>query len=421
MESFAIHGDLVYASAPDRAELLPAHYTVCEDGICAGVFRELPDRYAGLPVEEFGGMLVTPGYTDLHLHAPQHPNVGLGMDLELLDWLEQLTFPAEARFADPDYAEKAYTCFVRELRQGMTTRACVFATVHVPATIRLMELLEDSGLVTMVGKVNMDRNAPDTLRETSAQRSLWDTEAWLEQIAGRFRHTAPIITPRFVPSCTAALMEGLGAIAAVYGLPIQSHLSENLSEIQLVHELHPDCPDYGSVYEKYGLMESGTVMAHCIYLTEAEIELMRRRGVFLAHCPTSNSNVRSGIAPIRNYLERGLHVGLGSDVSGGHTLDMAAVIQEALRVSKLLWRLDPGAPRPLKAAEAFYLATRGGGAFFGRAGAFLPGFAFDAVVVDDARLQTVRSCTPEERFEKFVYLSGSQDVRAKYVDGVRLF
>ena len=115
MGAFAIRGNLIYATAPDRVELLPAHYVVCEDGVCTGVFKELPARYAGLPLEDFGDQLVIPGYTDLHVHASQYPNVGLGMDLELLDWLDQLTFPAEARYADLPYAEAEYARFVRHI------------------------------------------------------------------------------------------------------------------------------------------------------------------------------------------------------------------------------------------------------------------------------------------------------------------
>ena len=421
MASLVLKGTILHAPTPGALEIKADSYLVCERGLCVGVFQELPAAYAALPVEDFGNKLILPGYTDLHLHASQYADLGLGMDMELLDWLEKLTFPEEARFADLQYAKRVYAPFTARLRQGFTTNAVLFATVHTPATLYLMEALEASGLYTLVGRVNMDRNCPDYLREADADAALANTETWLARCAGHFDRTAPILTPRFVPSCTGRLMAGLGTLAGSRALPVQSHLSENLSEIDWVRRLHPDCANYAAVYNQYGLLGERTVMAHCVHLTEAELDCLCRTGTYIAHCPTSNSNVRSGIAPICRYLDAGAHIGLGSDISGGHTLDMSEVLREALRVSKLLWRLGGGQYAPLRAAEAFYLATRGGGAFFGDCGAFLPGFRFDAVVVDDRRTGGSALSDLEQRFEKYIYLCTEQDICAKYVAGVRLF
>ncbi|MGI5936673.1 MAG: amidohydrolase family protein [Oscillospiraceae bacterium] len=421
MNTFVLHGDVIHAPAPSQLEMCPDSWLVCENGFCAGVFDELPERFSNLPVFDFGDMIIIPGYVDLHLHAPQYQNCGLGMDMELLDWLEAQTFPTEARFADVSYADAEYTRFVEDLARSATTRACVFGTIHRESTMLLMEKLEKSGLRSMVGKVSMDRNCPDDLREESPGAALESVESWLEETRGRFSNTAPIITPRFVPSCSNELMEGLGAVAGRYGLPVQSHLSENLSEVDWVLELCPDCPNYASVYDKFGLMGERTIMAHCVHLTEEEMDIMGERGAYVAHCPTSNVNIRSGIAPVRKFLDRGLKVGLGTDVSGGHTLDMAEVIRQALGLSKLLWRLGSEELRPLKTAEAFYLATRGGGSFFGRVGAFLPGFEFDAVVIDDRDISPGSGRDLERRFEKMIYLSSSRNVCAKFVAGSRLF
>lgn len=420
MKAFALHGDFLWATAPGELALRPSAWAVCdEEGKCAGVFDELPEIYASLPVKDFAGRLIIPGYTDLHLHAPQYRNIGLGMDRELLDWLEELTFPEEARFEDAAYAETVYGDFVKELRRGFTTRAAVFATVHGPATLRLMELLERSGLRTLVGKVNMDRNCPDYLREADAETSLEETEAWLSALAGRFQNTAPILTPRFVPSCSLPLMEGLGALAELYGLPVQSHLDENRDEIKWVKKLHPEYENYAAVYDGAGLLGPGTLMAHCIYMTDAECDLMKQRGAWVVHCPSSNANVRSGIAPIRKYLNLGLNVGLGSDISGGSSLDMAAIVRDSLAASKLLWRLEGTGPH-LKAAEVFYLASRGGGGFFGKAGAFEEGFDFDAVIVDDSAW-ALPGEDMSRRFEKMIYRACAGDVKGKYVAGRRVF
>ena len=175
----------------------------------------------------------------------------------------------------------------------------------------------------MVGKVNMDRNSPDYLREKSWRESVSRTEEYIDELKG-FKNVRPIITPRFVPSCTDELMEGLKGIIEKTGLPVQSHLSENPEEIAWVKELCPDCPTYGDVYDKYGMLSASSIMAHCVHLTEREIMLLKDRGAFVAHCPESNMNLASGIAPVSRLLHEGINVGLGSDVAGGTTLSIPA-------------------------------------------------------------------------------------------------
>ena len=159
-ESFLLKGDLCYSKDSTHLETVANGVLVCLEGRCAGVFPRVPEQYQGLPRYDFSGRLVVPGLVDLHVHAPQYAYRGLGMDMELLDWLNTNAFPEEAKFADLDYAQRAYSLFVEDLRRGATTRAAVFATLHGPATRVLMELLEASGLCAFVGKVNMDRNSP---------------------------------------------------------------------------------------------------------------------------------------------------------------------------------------------------------------------------------------------------------------------
>ena len=420
MTPFALRGCLIWSSAPDAVELRPGAYAVCgADGRCAGVFDALPAEFAGIPVRDLGDTLIVPGYSDLHTHAAQYRHRGLGMDLTLIDWLERLTYPEEARFADAAFARDVYGRFAAELRAGFTTRACIFASAHREGTEILMEALEETGLRTLVGKVNMDRNAPETLRERDAAFVREDTERWITE-AGRFSRTRPILTPRFVPSCTPAAMEVLAELRRIYRLPVQSHLDETPEEIAWVRELCPEAESYAAVYDAAGMLGPDCVMAHGIYLTDGEMDLLRRTGTFLAHCPASNSNVRSGIAPIRKYLDAGLRVGLGTDISGGHTLDMAQAVRDALAVSRLLWRLSPEHPTHLSAAEAFWLATAGGGAFFGKVGKFEPGYEFDAAAVDDGAWAEPGD-DPDVRFQKMIYNAGSRNVVAKYVAGERLF
>ena len=421
MMPFALRGNIIWAPARGELALRPRAYAVCdENGLCAGVFDALPEAYASLPVRDLGEALVVPGYSDLHTHAAQYRHMGLGMDYTLIEWLDELTYPEEARFADPAHAADVYGRFAAELAAGFTTRACIFASAHREGTEILMDLLDRTGLKTLVGRVSMDRSAPDYIRERDAVWALAETERWLDETTNRFENTKPILTPRFVPSCTPELLTGLGRLCGERQLPVQSHLDETPEEVAWVRELCPDSESYAAIYDEYGLLGPDTVMAHCIYLTEPEIALMKERGAFIAHCPASNYNVRSGIAPVRKYLDAGLHIGLGTDISGGHTLDMAQAVRDALTVSRLLWRLGGGELAHLSAAEAFWLATAGGGAFFGKVGKFEPGYAFDAAAVDDGRWSGAGDSL-DVRFRRFIYSARSENVIAKYVAGRRLF
>lgn len=422
--AFVIKADICYSTSLQTVETCENGYLVCRDGRCAGVFPHLPKEYRDLPLIDCTGCLAVPGLVDLHVHAPQYTFRGLGMDLELLDWLNTHTFPEESRYNDPDYANRAYQAFVHDMTWGPNTRACVFATLHTDATIHLMDLLEESGLCTMVGKVNMDRNSPDDLRETDAAAAASATENWLDQIEGRYRHTWPILTPRFIPSCTDRLMEELCTIQQRRHLPVQSHLSENRGEIAWVKELCPDARNYGDAYHRFGLFggqECPTIMAHCVYSEGEELELLKEQQVFVAHCPASNTNLSSGIAPVRRFLTEGVPVGLGSDVAGGTHTSIFRAMADAIQVSKLRWRLVDADLAPLTAAEAFYLGTAGGGAFFGKVGSFLPDYEFDAVILDDSRYTPAGILSPMERLERSIYLSDERDLRHKFVQGRQLF
>ena len=421
--SFALRGDLCWSRDPQHLNTLRDGWLICVDGQSAGVFRSLPEKYANLPVEDWSGHLVIPGLVDLHVHAPQYTFRGLGMDLELLDWLDRHAFPEETGYADLEYARKAYIRFVDDMKRGPNTRACVFATIHAPATLLLMDLLEKSGLVAMVGKVNMDRNSPDTLREASPEAAEETTRRWLEDAAGRYERVAPIITPRFTPSCTDDLMARLGRLRREFGVPVQSHLSENRGEVALVQELCPWSKFYGDAYDRFGLFggDHSCIMAHCVLSGSEEIALMKKRGVYVAHCPQSNTNLASGIAPVRRYLDEGLNVGLGSDVAGGSTLSIFRAMADAIQVSKLRWRLQEQSLAPLTAPEAFWLGTAGGGAFFGRVGSFDPGYELDAVVLDDSRTAPVLPLAVEDRLERAIYLSEDRDVVKKFVRGTALW
>lgn len=421
MENYAIKGDICYSKSSHELSVIENGYAVCENGRCAGVFRKLPDCYHGVACYDYEGKLIIPGLVDLHAHAPQYPFRGLGMDLELIDWLNTHTFAEEAKYADMEYADRAYDIFIEDFRNSATVRACIFGTIHAQATLLLMRKLESAGLKAYVGKVNMDRNSPAYLCEESAEKSAGDTENWILQSMD-FEHVKPILTPRFTPSCSDGLLERLSALQKKYNLPVQSHLSENLGEIEWVKKLCPGTAFYGESYDRHGLFGGScpTVMAHCVYSGDDEVELMKKQGVFIAHCPESNANLASGVAPVKTYLAKGMKVGLGSDMAAGSSLSIFKAMAMAVQCSKLRWRLHDASVAPLTFEEVFYLATKGGGEFFGKVGSFEAGYEFDAAVLDDSLMKHPQQLNVKERLERMLYVAEDRNIIAKYVGGKRL-
>lgn len=422
--NFVIKGDIAYSETKDKIRTVKDGYIVCEDGKSAGVFEKLPEKYSSLELFDFGGKLVIPGMVDLHIHAPQYAFRGMHMDEELLDWLSKYTFVEESKYEDDEYADKAYSMFADSMKASATTRVSVFATMHRKATMILMDKMEKTGLVSYVGKVNMDRGAPEQILDTSADMSAYNTFGFINDALKRFERTMPILTPRFIPACSNELLSELREIVHTYGLPIQSHLSENPGEVELVKELMPESEFYADGYARFDLFgkDTKTVMAHCIYSSEKEIELMRENGVFVAHCPSSNMNLCSGIAPIRKYLDLGIRVGLGSDVAAGESESIFGEIKKAIEVSKLYNRYINENDKSLTFPEAFFLATLSGGEFFGKVGSFEKDYELDAIVLDDEKELHPQELDICERLERSVYLGIDKNrILTKFVRGKRIF
>ena len=420
-KNFALKGNIIYSKNKSEIVSNPG-YVICENGECMGFFEKLPEKYLALECIDYGDHLIIPGLVDLHVHAPQYTYRGLGMDLELIDWLNSNAFPEESKYQDLPYAKAAYEIFVNDLKKSATTRACIFGTLHKDATLLLMDMLEQSGIRGYVGKVNMDRNSPDDLREKSVKEAVETTRQWILE-SKRFQNVKPMLTPRFIPSCTDELMKKLKELQEEYQLPMQSHLSENLGEIAWVQELCPDSKFYGDAYRQFGLFGGScpTIMAHCVHSSEEELALMKEQGVFIAHCPQSNTNLASGVAPIRLYLDQDQKMGLGSDVAGGAHLSIFRAMTDAIQCSKLRWRLQDQSLKPLKFEEAFYLATKGGGEFFGNVGSFEEGYEFDAVVLSDSTLLHPQELNPKERLERIAYLGDDRCVKFKYAGGELIY
>lgn len=415
-----LKGNIVSAPELGRLEVTEQGYLVAENGVIAGVYPVLPAQYAGAAVEDHGDCLIVQSFADLHLHAPQYPMLGMGMDRPLLDWLNAYAFPTEARFADPDYARAVYRQLAHELASRGTTRVCMFSSLHTDATLILMEELEKAGLTGCVGKVNMDRNAAPGLLEETTEKSMRETLRWLDACQD-FSHIKPILTPRFTPSCTDELMAFLGKLAAERNLPVQSHLSENRAEIELVRQLHPDCRQYWETYAKYGLWNSRTLMAHCVWSDARERQAMKDAGVTAVHCADSNQNICSGTAPVRVMLNEGVKVVLGSDIAGGDHLDMFDVVSSAIRASKARRMLDGWQTEFLTVAEGWYLGTSAGAEWFGEQPGFAAGNSLHAMVLADDALPQPRPLTPAERLERAVYRRQEGAVRAVWSAGRKIY
>jgi guanine deaminase len=407
---------ILFTKERSHFEVLENGYVAVENGCVTGVSTNLANLDGqNAEVIDFGNCLLIPAMNDMHVHAPQVHNQAVAMDLELLPWLQSYTFPEEAKFADIHYAERMYRRFLHTQWLFGTMRSVVFGTIHTESTRLLMKLYQEAGMGALVGKVAMNRHCPENLSE--------DVDAAIagnEQLIAEFNQpnalVRPIITPRFVPSCTPELLKACGKLAAQYQLPVQSHLSENTSEIAWVAELEPESQNYGDAYNRYGLFgQTPTIMAHCVWTHGSELELMKRNGVMVAHCPTSNFNIASGMAPIRMFLEEGLCVGLGSDISGGHDLNMFRMLVYAIQVSKMQYQQDHSKPF-LTLSEIFWIATKSAGSFFGKVGSFEPGYEFDALVIDDSVLH------PSEysllhRLERFIYVGDDRQIVHRFCRG----
>lgn len=416
-----LRGALVYAAAPDELICIKDGFIAVNNGVveASGEIKHIPKSYINAQTLCYSDSIIIPSFVDMHLHAPQFPMLGMGMDLPLIEWLNAYTFKTEAIYKNEDFARRSYALLAKALMARGTTRVVMFSSIHVPATLILMEELEKAGITGYVGKVNMDRNSsPDYIETTKG--SLEATGLFIKEATARFKTIKPIITPRFTPSCTDELMCGLGELAKEYELPVQSHLTENITEIEWVKELCPTLEQYWETYDACGLWKQNTVMAHCVHSDARERAAIKRAGIMVAHCPDSNTNIYSGIAPIRKMLTEGIRVGLGTDIAGGASLSMMNAIAAAIRVSKLRYYYShfDESERFLTMTEAFYLATTAGQEYFDCKCGFEEGKPLHALVLNEARLcEPVRELTLPERLERLIYADDDRNIIARFSQG----
>ena len=345
-----------------------------------GPWAELAPSFAGVPTEHFPGRIIAPGFVDLHLHFPQVDVIGSPAE-GLLPWLENFTFPQEKRFSAQGHSAQVATFFIAELLRNGVTTALAFASSHPESVHALFAKAQKNQLRLIAGKVLMDQHSPEGVRDETGQ-SLRDTEALIQRWHGVDR-LGYAITPRFVPSCSAAQLRGAGELAAKYpDVWIQSHVAENRDEIAWVRALHPEARSYLSVYEQFGLMRPRAIYAHCIHFDDEDRALMRSTGAAAAVSPTSNLFLGSGFFDYAGADRVGFGYGLASDVGGGtsfspfHTMLAAYYVGRegqtktgvSLNPQHLWWQHTAGA------AQALGLA--------GVVGNLLPGCEADFVVLN---------------------------------------
>lgn len=435
---------------PERGrvdQLENAVFAIASDGTIEALLRPGSGDYQALVTRaETRGVLhrldpdsyLIPGLIDLHIHAPQWPQLGKALDAPLEEWLLTYTFPLEAKFADHDFASAVYDELVRTLLAHGTTTAVYFGSVDFEANVILAQTCLRHGQRALVGKVAMDHpeQCPEYYRDDSAASALEDTSRFIETVQQMqpvgSSMVLPAITPRFIPSCTDTLLQGLGALAATTGCHVQTHCSE--SDWEVAHVRDRLGQSDAEALDGFGLLTGRTILAHSNYITAADMTLLAKQGAAIAHCPLSNAYFANAVLPVRQALIRGINVGLGTDISGGFSPSIFDAARHALVASRhAASGTDPHVPResrgagtePLSAADVFWLATAGGGRSLSLPiGLFRPGYAFDAICVRSNAANSAFRVdpamdSPADILEKLVLTSDRSCISDVWVNGSR--
>lgn len=390
------------------------------------------------------GSFLLPGFIDMHTHAPQYRNLGVGYDDALLEWLEKCTFPEETWYgiAESESMENyrarissVYGPMVRHYLACGTTTACYFGSLQLSANKILVDEIKRNGQRALVGQTCMDCRSPATYVKDSAL-NLEDTKEFVRYIragaesegaqgvdSGTSKLVMPVITPRFALSCTSDLLKDLGDYANTESIHVQSHMSENKAEIAWAQECFPSSTGYGNIYDVNGLLTDKTFMAHCIHTTEEELKTFKEKQVAISHCPCSNFALSSGVMDMRRTLSAGIRVGLGTDVAGGYSVSLLDTMRQAIIASKVIFFQKGAESPPLKMHEVVYLATLGGAVALGmedKIGSFSVGKQFDALLVDPAANPIPVAKEAESLYtsmQRFVFTGDDRWIKQVFVCG----
>jgi guanine deaminase len=433
-----------FLHAPERGRLAclqDALIVVAADGAISAVY-EGASAAASATAEKLaksGGLItlgpkhyVLPGMVDLHVHAPQWPQLAEALDLPLEDWLQKFTFPLEARYADTAFARQVYESLVANLLANGTTTAMYFATIHLEATKALADVCLRRSQRALIGRVAMDNpdQCPDFYRDRSAEIAERETRefiTYVRSLRGSQGLIYPVITPRFIPSCTDNLLDRLGRLARETRCHVQTHCSESDWQHQYVLDRYGRTDT--AALDSFGLLSRRTVLAHGNFVDDADVAVIRERGAGIAHCPLSNVYFSDAVFPLRRILDAGVHVGLGTDIAGGASPSVLENARHAVINSRLLEagvnprlkradRRQPGSR--IDALTAFWLATTGGGiALDLPVGVFAPGYQFDACVLDTeaprSNLQVADTDSPATVLQKMIYGASRANISQVWV------
>ncbi len=441
--TLAVAATLMQTPAPDRLSVIDAVVEVDGSGVVKAVHdRSTPGGAAAAASAWTGaseradlgeGTLLLPGLVDMHVHAPQWPQLGTGLDLPLEQWLFEYTFPLEARYAEVGFASAVWDDLVPALLACGTTTAVYFSSNHTEATTALARACARHGQRALVGRVAMDHpsGTPEWYRDASASDGVDGSAASIEAVAGVAGPLVePMVTPRFTPACTDALLEGLGELAEATGVRVQTHCAE--SDWHCAYDLDRFGTTGAAALERFGLLRPRTVLAHSDHLSNDDLSVAARRQAGVAHCPLSNAYFANAVFGVRRALAAGVGVGLGSDIAGGARPGLLGVCQDAVTVSRMLEDgVDPArsaAARGVNGSRidtvaAFWLATAGGAAVLDLpVGLIEPGRCFDAMAVRSDRpgglIRVWDGLDDEARiFEKVVRLATADDISQVWVNG----
>lgn len=412
-------GDPGEASDPAAWEYFEDGLLVVEDGRveAVGEAATLTESLSGqVEITDYRGKLIVPGFIDCHVHFPQLDIIG-SFGAQLLDWLNRYAYPAEAKFADAAHAREVATAFVDELLRNGTTTALVFGTVHPHSADAIFEAAESKGMRLVAGKVLMDSNCPEALRD-DPESAYADSKALIEKWHGRGR-LGYAITPRFALTSSPEQLAAAGRLAAEYpDVWIHTHLAENMEEVATIARQFPQSRSYLDVYDGFGLLRDKSVFAHCLHMDHEDRRCMASKGGAAAFCPTSNLFLGSGLFDLPAMRAAGVSSGLGTDVGGGTSLSLLRTASEAYKVLHMQ-------EHALPSMQALYLATLGAAEALrldDRIGNFAAGKEADFVVLDvEGSSLSARRCAAtasiEEKLFALMTLADDRHVAATYLLG----
>jgi len=407
---------------PDAVHWHSDGILIVKDGLIVEVCDFLSDwkeRFPNLEIQHFPEKIIMPGFIDAHTHYPQTEMIASPAD-GLLPWLEQYTFPTEAKFQDFKHATRVASFFLDQLIDSGTTTAMVFGTVHRSSIDAFFEESSKRQMRMIAGKAIMDRNCPAYLRDT-AETAVIDSEALIQQWHGKQRQLYAL-TPRFAPSCSPQQLHLVGELAEAYqDVYLQSHVAENTTECKWALELFPHARSYLDIYDKFKLLRPKSMYGHGIWLDDEDRARLADTGAAVAHCPTSNLFLGSGLFPLHKTEQAGVHIALATDVGAGSSFSMLHTMNEAYKIARM-------SGHHLSAHHMFYLATLGAAKSLNlsdKIGSFQAGCEADFIILDKQATpilacKTQNANSLEELLFAFALLGDDRSVYASFVLGKRL-